>query len=109
MAWLVRDGTVLASAQVATTRRERRRGLLGRERIDGALVLRPCRQVHTVAMRAPIDVVWCTADGRVLRTTTLRPWRVSRAVWNARVVIEAEAGAVSRWGLQRGDVIEIVA
>lgn len=109
MAWLVRDGTVLASAELATTRRERRRGLLGREHVEGAIVLRPCRQVHTLAMRFPIDVVWCADDGRVVRAATLKPWRVSRAVWKARFVIEAESGAVHRWGLQPGDVIEIVA
>jgi len=108
MAWLVRDGTVLASAEVATTRRERQRGLLGREHIDGALVLRPCRQVHTVAMRFPIDVVWCASDGRVVRCATLKPWRVSRPVWKARFVIEADAGAVQRWRVQLDDVIEIV-
>jgi uncharacterized membrane protein (UPF0127 family) len=108
MAWLVRDATVLASAEIPTTRRERRRGLLGREHVDGALVLRPCRQVHTIAMRFPIDVVWCASDGRVLRSATLKPWRVSRPVWKARFVIEAERGAVQRWGLQPDDVIEIV-
>ena len=59
MASLVRDGTVLASAEVATTRRARRRGLLGRDGVDGAFVLRPCRQVHTFGMRFPIDVAWC--------------------------------------------------
>ena len=109
MAWLVRDGTVLASAELATTRRDRRRGLLGRERFEGALVLRPCRQVHTVAMRFPIDVVWCADDGCVLRVATLKPWRVSRAVRKARFVIEAESGAAQRWGLQPGDLVEIVA
>ena len=31
--------------------------------IDGALVLRPCRQVHTIGMRFPIDVAFCAADG----------------------------------------------
>ena len=35
-AWLVSDGRVLASAEVAATRAERRRGLLGRDGLDGA-------------------------------------------------------------------------
>ena len=72
MAWLVRDGDVLAAAEIAATARARRRGLLGRDGVEGALVLRPCRHVHTVGMRFPIDVAFCDADGVVLRTVTLR-------------------------------------
>jgi hypothetical protein len=108
MAWLVRDGKVLAAAEVASTRRARRRGLLGRDGVDGAVVLRPCRQVHTFGMRFPVDVVWCDARGRVLRTATLGRSRVSRLVMHARFVVEAEAGAVDRWALRPGDVIEVV-
>jgi uncharacterized membrane protein (UPF0127 family) len=107
MPWLVRGDTVLASVEVATSRAARRRGLLRRECFDGALVLRPCRQVHTVGMRFPLDVVWCDADGRVLRVAQLPPHRVSRPVRRARVVIEAEAGAAARWGLRVGDAVEI--
>lgn len=96
MAWLVRDGDVLASAEIARTRQSRRTGLLGRDGLDGFLVLRPCRQVHTVGMRFPIDVGWCSGDGEILRTAQLRPGRVSRVVWRSRFVIEAEAKAFER-------------
>jgi uncharacterized membrane protein (UPF0127 family) len=109
MAWLVREGRVLATTEIAPTRRARRRGLLGRDGIDGALVLRPCRQVHTFGMRFPIDVVWCDASGQVLRIARLAPSRVSRPVMRARFVVEAEAGATERWGLRAGDVLELVA
>lgn len=93
--------------EVARTRAERRRGLLGRDGIDGVLVLEPCRQVHTVGMRFPIDVAFCARDGRVLRMSTMRPGRVSRPVWRARFVLEAEAGAWVRWGLRCGDVVHV--
>ena len=51
MAWLVREGDVLASAEVAHGVRERTAGLLGRDpaSVTGALVIRPCRQIHTLA------------------------------------------------------------
>jgi uncharacterized membrane protein (UPF0127 family) len=107
--WLVRDGDVLASVEVATTRRDRARGLLGRRGVTGALVIRPCRQVHTLRMRFPIDVGFADADGRVLTTRTLRPWRVSPVVWRAALAIEAEAGAFERWGLRVGDRVELKA
>ena len=107
MAWLVREGEVLAAADVACTRATRRRGLLGVELVEGALVLRPCRQVHTFGMRVPIDVVWCADDGHVLRIATLGRRRVSRPVVRARFVIEAAAGATGRWRLRVGDVLEL--
>jgi uncharacterized membrane protein (UPF0127 family) len=108
MAWLVRGGEVLAAAEMASTRAERRRGGLGRDDIDGVLVLRPCRQVHTIGMRFALDVAWCAGDGRVLRVATIPPFRVSRPVVRSRFVIEARSGATARWRLAPGDVVEIV-
>lgn len=105
--WLVRDGEVLATAELARTRRERSRGLLGRDGFEGALVFRKCRQVHSVGMRFTIDLAFCDARGVVLRTTCLRPWRMSAIVWRSAFVVEAEAGAFERWGLRVGDRIEI--
>jgi uncharacterized membrane protein (UPF0127 family) len=105
--WLVRGNDVLASLEVAEGRRARRRGLLGRDGIEGALLLRPARSVHTVRMRFPIDVAHLDADLIVLRVTTMAPWRVGLPVWAARSVLEAEAGAFERWGLAAGDQLEI--
>ncbi len=103
----MRGGEVLVSAEVATTRVARRRGLLGRASIAGVLMLRPCRQVHSFGMRFPIDVIWCDGDGRVLRIAVLPPRRMTRPVWRSRFVLEAELGIASRWGLKIGDVLEV--
>jgi uncharacterized protein len=105
--WLVRDGDVLAAAEVAGNRRARGKGLLGRDGFTGALIIRPCRQVHTVGMRFAIDVAFCDDDGVVLHLATLRRRRVSRLVWKAAFVVEAEAGAFARWGLRTGDRLEV--
>lgn len=107
MAWLLRDGEVLASLEVAQSRPGRRRGLLGRDGIDGAILLRPARSVHTVGMRFPIDVAFCDADLRVIRVVRLSRHRVSRLVWRSHAVIEAEAGAFDRWQLRPGDALEV--
>jgi uncharacterized membrane protein (UPF0127 family) len=104
---LLRDGEVLASLEVAGSRRARSRGLLGRDGVDGALLLRPCRSVHTVGMRFPIDVAFCDDELRVLRIVTMPRHRLSRLVWRSRAVIEAEAGAFARWGLRPGDQLEV--
>jgi uncharacterized protein len=107
VAWLLRAGEVLASLEVADPRHARSRGLLGRDGIDGALLLRPCRSVHTLGMRFPIDVAFCDEELRVLRVVTMPRNRLSRLVWRSRAVIEAEAGAFGRWGLRPGDQLEV--
>ena len=107
MPWLVRGDDVLASAEVAVTRKVRRRGLLGRDHVDGVLVLRPCRQVHTFGMQFPIDVAFCDRYGFVLHLSHMRPGRVSRYVFHAYFAIEASAGAFERWHIGLGDVIEL--
>ena len=107
MAWLVCGDRVIASLEVASSPRARRRGLIGRDGIDGALLLEPARSVHTVGMRFAIDVAHCDAEMRVLRVTTMRPNRVGLPVPRARTVIEAEAGAFERWGIGPGIVIEV--
>lgn len=108
MPWLLRGDEVLAAAEVAVSRKDRRRGLIGRDRIDGVLVIRPCRHVHTFGMRTPIDVAFCDRYGFVLHITCgLRPGRVSRPVWRSYFAIEAPAGAFDRWRLKPGDVVEV--
>ncbi|MEI6402620.1 MAG: DUF192 domain-containing protein [Actinomycetota bacterium] len=107
MAWLLSDGTVIASAEVADTRSARRRGLLGRTSVDGAFVLPRCRWVHTVRMRFPLDVAYLDDEGTVMKTVRMHVHRVGVPVWSASWVIEAEAGAFARWGLRVGDTIEL--
>ncbi|SRR5690554_2036591 len=106
MPWLMHDDRVLASAEVADGRAARRRGLLGRDGLDGVLVL-PVRSVHTFGMRFPIDVAFCDADGVVLRVVGLRPNRVTRVCLGARTAIEAPQGAFREWGIGPGDRLEV--
>ena len=106
--WLVTDDArVLASADIADDRASRRRGLRGRDGLEGALVLRPCRWVHTMGMRFPIDVAFLDDQGVVVKTMHMARHRIGVPVWRAGVVIEAEQGAFARWGLRVGDVIEV--
>lgn len=107
MPWLLRDGKVLASVEVASTRSDRRRGLLGRDGLEGALLIEHTKSVHTIGMRFPIDVAHLADDGTVLRTTTMARHRVGRPVLKAAKVLEAEAGAFRHWELTRGQLLEI--
>lgn len=107
MPWLLRDGKVLASLEVATERTERRRGLLGRDGIEGAMLIERAHSVHTIGMRFPLDVAHLDSTGTVLRTATMVPHRIGRPVLGAACVLEAEAGAFRRWDLKTGDVLEV--
>ncbi len=73
---------------------------------DEALLLMPCKQVHTVGMRYPIDVVFCDRDWVVLEVVRrMRPGRVGRVVWRSRCAIELNAGAAEH--VQVGDRLSL--
>ena len=107
MAWLLKDDKVLAAVEVADSFAARLKGLIGRSDLDGAILLRPARSVHTVGMRFSIDVAYCDKEMRVLCTTTMAPFRVGRPRPKAHAVVEAKAGAFDRWGLKAGDTLEL--
>ena len=110
MAWLLRDGEVLAALEIADSRKARRKGLVGRDGIDGALLLSSARMgVHSIGMRFPLDVAFCDRQMVVRRTVCLKSLRMTRPSFRAPCVLEAEAGAFDRWGLHEGDQLEIKA
>lgn len=91
---------------MAQTRRERKRGLLGRSGMaqGSALVIVPCGAVHTFGMQFAIDAVFVDAHGRVKKIVhDLQPWRMA-ACLSARAVIEMPAGTLAAEGaLSVGD------
>jgi hypothetical protein len=105
--WILRDGDVLAAAEVMDTWSGRAKGLLGRDGYDGAMVLPGVRSVHTVGMRFAIDVAFCDRDLLVLDVARVPPLRMTLPRRRGRTVIEAEAGAFARWGLRPGDRLEL--
>lgn len=105
--WLLRDGVVLANADVASTSAERLRGLLGRSGYEGAFVLPRTRSVHSLGMRFAIDVAFLDRQLCVIDAISMAPWRMALPRWRARMVLEAEAGAFERWGLRVGDKLEL--
>ncbi len=107
MAWLACGDCIVASLEIARSRSDRRRGLLGRSDVAGALLIERCRWVHTVGMRFEIDVAYLDAGRRVLDIVTMPPGRIGLPRLSARSVIEARAGACERWGVIVGDTLEI--
>lgn len=107
MAWLVRDGEVLSSLEVADSRRSRTKGLLGRDGYDGAILIPRTRSVHSFGMRFDLDVAFLDADDVVLKVVHLRRGRVTAPVWSARSVLEAPSGSFREWNLSAGDELEV--
>jgi uncharacterized membrane protein (UPF0127 family) len=107
MAWLCSDRRRVAAVEVATTLRERSRGLLGRDGLDGSILLKPASSVHTMRMRFPIDVAYCDRKLRVLDVVMMAPNRIGRPRLRARAVLEAEAGRMAAWGVKAGSQLAI--
>jgi uncharacterized membrane protein (UPF0127 family) len=106
MGWLLRDGEVLAGADLAESFWDRNRGLVGRATYDGALILTRTRAVHSFAMRFPLDVAFLDADLVVLATVRLPEWRMALPRRRGRSILESSAGSFDRWGLRLGDALE---
>lgn len=105
---LARDGVVLGPVEVAESFAARSRGLLGRDGIEGALLLRPASSVHSFRMRFDLDVAFLDADLRVLRTVRLPRNRMTRLMPRSKAILEAEAGVFARWGLERDQKLALV-
>jgi uncharacterized protein len=98
---------VALDVDIAATRAARRRGLLGRDSLapTEGLMLAPCKAVHTVGMRFPIDVVFIDGDGKAVRVVReLAPWRIAMSA-RARAVIELAAGTAKASDIQVGDML----
>jgi uncharacterized membrane protein (UPF0127 family) len=97
---------------VAQTHWSRLVGLLGTSEGDFGnscgLWIRPCRGVHTLAMRFPIDVVYLDRAGKVVHLEhNLQPWRFSPVRMQAASVLELPRHTVARTETALGDLIEI--
>lgn len=102
-------GTRTVDLMVANTVFERMRGLLAREalRKQQGMLLQACRLIHTCGMRYPIDVVYLSRDGVVVKVTSaLVPCRAD-GHWRAHSVLEMAAGEASRCGIRPGTVLPL--
>ena len=116
MNFLVRNITrnlVLAEhVNQADTLVRRMIGLLGKKNlpVGHGLWIRKCKSVHTHFMRFPIDAIFISAKGTVVRLyPTLKPFRITRFVSDAQDVLELPSGTLSRVQTELGDqlVLEV--
>lgn len=103
-------GSVLATdARMADTYFTRLKGLLFRTGLDPgeALVITPCNSVHMFGMLFSLDVVFCDADKRVLKTVAeLKPFRATWPLRGAIYAIEMNPGSILDSLTSAGDTLE---
>ena len=105
----VTRGTVVGSdVYFASTWWGRARGWLGHpEPAQGeGLLLIPCKGIHMVGMKYPIDVAFLDGDGGVVATyASLAPWQRTKLHSNANTALELPAGTLARTGTVVGDTL----
>jgi uncharacterized membrane protein (UPF0127 family) len=103
------DGSVVCErCMVAYRMWPRMRGLLGKRGLDSGagLLIRPAPSIHTFFMRFPIDVVFLSRQGEVLKVAErVPPWR-ARSCRRSYAVLELAAGEAGRRGIAVGDRLD---
>jgi uncharacterized membrane protein (UPF0127 family) len=103
---LTRDGRPLLNIRIAKTFTSRLRGLLGHcsPGPGEALLIKPCRSIHTFGMNYTIDVVFLDEAGRVLMQKTVKPF--SSVICNEAVaVLEMAEGEAKRLHFSLGQIL----
>jgi uncharacterized membrane protein (UPF0127 family) len=88
----------------------RMKGLLGQQTMarDSALLIVPCKSVHTFGMQFPLDILFLDKSNRVTALKeNLLPNRLT--AWHLRAVsvLEMPSGRISATNTQIGDEIDI--
>lgn len=89
---------------------KRLKGLLGQTTLKKgqSLWLRPCKGIHTIGMKFPIDAIFLDKKNTVVAVrSNLLPNRMTRLYLRAASVIELSAGSLAATDTEIGDVIEI--
>lgn len=87
-------------------------GLMFRESFPAgcdALLLYPCRAIHTFFMRFPIDLVQVDDRWQVIGTCELlQPGRISAYAGAAAYCVELPAGTVENSSISAGDRLQLI-
>lgn len=103
--WMMHDSRVVASVNIARTRRARRHGMKAFPDASVPLVIERCSWVHSFGMRFSVDVAYLDVDDSIVTIGRLKPNRLALPVRRAVRVVEAAPGAFERWGLSVGDTL----
>jgi hypothetical protein len=107
MAWLVRDGDVLAALDVVDVGLARR-AVAGVKDLESALLLRPAPLVlQTFTAGTAVDVAFCDRDMVVRRAVCVGRRGLTLPRPGSACAVVARGGAFERWTLLAGDRLEV--
>lgn len=66
-----------------------------------ALIIRPCKAIHTFGLDKPIDVIFLNREGIILKLSTVNP-RQTMVCLRGAVAVEMAAGTAQRINLDVG-------
>ncbi|HBQ21730.1 MAG: hypothetical protein A2Z91_03155 [Deltaproteobacteria bacterium GWA2_38_16] len=104
---ILKNNTLLTQKDThAQTFYARFKGLLGKNSFTSgeALILTPCKSIHTFFMKFPIDAIFINAQGEILALyPDLKPNRLTKFYCHAKSVIEVPIGTIQKWNLKVGE------
>lgn len=107
---VTRGVALVTGGRVANNPWTRLRGLIGVRMLaegDGLAIV-PCNGVHCLFMSIAIDVVYVSADHRVVDIDPhMAPWTIGRVRRGVRYVLELPAGHCARTGTVVGDQLRV--
>lgn len=107
---VTKDATLAENSGRVRTPLSRALGLMGKKGLPpgGGLIIEPCSGVVSFFMRFPIDVVFLDKDRKVVHLVEdMKPWKTSKVLRAAKLVVELPSGTVATTGTQLGDSISI--
>ena len=106
-----RNGLLIADqVSIADSFIKRLTGLLKHKRLKAGegILLSPCKQVHTLRMKFSIDVIFLSADDKIVHLEcSMPPGKFSKYIRKATHVLELKAGVVLEHELKLGDYLGI--
>lgn len=102
----------IAQICVADTFLSRFMGLMGKTPMQiegmGALLIKPCSQIHMFFMKTPIDVVYLNKANEIVKIDREVPTGICcKKVKEAHCVIEFPSGSAEKINVKIGDKLEV--
>ncbi len=107
---LTTGAVLVEKGRVANSHWTRLKGLIGVRQLEpgDGLLIAPSNSIHCMFMSIPIDVLYVSADHRVVDIDPgMRPWAIGKPRRRARYVIELPAGSIVATGVSAGDLLSI--
>lgn len=105
-----RNRIFIGKVRVADNFLTRLKGLLGRKPLSTfqGLLLKPCKQVHTIGMRYPLSIWYIDKELKVIKIVdNLQPYKISPYVKDSLLIIEFPSNWAQITGSREGDLLDV--